>query len=117
MIKALKKIYNYFDDFYWWNYRNWLKHIVEDRHGRLRLSLNWFKAVWFRIRNGWDSSDTWSLQFTISKFILPRLKRFKEVSDGVPNKIYQKYRNPNRKVKENMKLASEEWNKNLDKCY
>ncbi len=115
MIKVLKKIYNYFDDFYWWNYRNWLKYIVEDRHGRLRLSLNWFRAIWFRIRNGWDSSDTWSLDYTISKFILPRLKRFKEVNDGIPNEISKKYRDPNRKVSENMRLASEEWNKKLDK--
>ena len=116
MIKLLKKIYDYLDDFYWWNHRNWLKYIIEDRHGRLRLSPYWFRAVWFRIRNGWDSSDTWSLQFTISKFVLPRLKRFKEVDKGgVPNKIYQEYRDPNKKVNENMKLASEEWDKKLDK--
>ena len=109
MIKLLKKIYDYLDDFYWWNHHYWLKYIIEDKHRRLRLSPNWFRAVWFRIRNGWDSSDTWSLQFTISKFVLPRLKRFKEVSKGsVPNKIYQK-------VNGDMKLASKEWNEKLDK--
>lgn len=111
----LKKICCYISDFYWWNYSTWLKYIIEDRHGRTRLSLNWFRAIWFRIRNGWDSSDTWSLQFTISKFILPRLKRFKEVNNGIPNKIYEKYRNPNRKVSENMELASKEWNEKLNK--
>ena len=115
MKKVLNKIYNYLEDFYYWNYRSWLRYIIEDRHGRLRLSPNWFRAVWFRIRNGWDSSDTWSLQFTISKFIFPRLKHFKEVTDGIPTKIYEKYRNPNRKVSESTKLASEEWKKTIDK--
>jgi hypothetical protein len=115
MVNTLKKIYNYLDDFYWWNHRNWLRYIIEDRHGRLRLSSNWFRAVWFRIRNGWDSSDTWSLQFTISKFILPRLKYFKKVNNGIPNGIYEKHRDPNRKVSENTKLALEEWNVKLDK--
>ena len=115
MKKVLNKIYNYLEDFYYWNYRSWLRYIIEDRHGRLRLSPNWFRAVWFRIRNGWDSSDTWSLQFTISKFIFPRLKHFKEVTDGILTKIYEKYRNPNRKVSESTKLASEEWKKTIDK--
>lgn len=111
----LKKVYNYLDDFYWWNYHNWLKYIIEDRHGRLRLSPNWFRAVWFRIRNGWDSSDTWSLDYTVAKFIIPRLKYFKKVNNGISNKIYKKYQDPNRKVSENMELASKEWNEKLDK--
>lgn len=115
MKKVLNKIYNYLEDFYYWNYRNWLRYVIEDRHGRLRLSPNWFRAVWFRIRNGWDSSDTWSLDYTIAKFIVPRLKYFKKVNNGISNKIYKKYRDPNRKVSENMKLASKEWNKKLDK--
>lgn len=115
MKKVLNKIYNYLEDFYYWNYRNWLRYVIEDRHGRLRLSPNWFRAVWFRIRNGWDSSDTWSLQFTISKFILPRLKYFKKVNNGIPNKIYEKYKDLNRTVDENTKITFEEWNKKLDK--
>lgn len=114
-IYILKKISCYISDVYWWNYSTWLKYIIKDKHGRLRLSLNWFRAVWFRIRNGWDNSDTWTLYNTISKFILPRLKRFKEVNNGTPNEIYKKYRDPNRKVSENIRLASKEWNEKLDK--
>ena len=55
------------------------------------------------------------MQFTISKFVLPRLKHFKEVTDSIPNKIYEKYRNPNRKISESTKLASEEWKKTIDR--
>lgn len=32
-----------------------------------------------RIIRGWDDSDTWALDLTISKFTLPRLKRLKEI--------------------------------------
>ena len=33
---------------------------------------------------GFDDSETWSLTDTIARFIIPRLKRFKEVNNGVP---------------------------------
>ena len=33
-----------------------------------------------RIENGFDDSETWSLRDTIANFIIPRLKRYKEVS-------------------------------------
>jgi len=33
-----------------------------------------------RIERGFDDSETWSLRDTIAKFIIPRLKVFKEVS-------------------------------------
>lgn len=44
------------------------------------------KAKFFyqRRTRGWDDSDTWSLDYTIAKFVLPRLKRFKELNDGFP---------------------------------
>jgi hypothetical protein len=34
--------------------------------------------------NGFSDTETWSLDSTISKFIIPRLKRFKEVNNGFP---------------------------------
>ena len=37
-----------------------------------------------RIFRGWDDSETWSLDYPIAKFILPRLKRFKELNDAFP---------------------------------
>lgn len=36
-----------------------------------------YKRLWQRITRGWDDSDTWSLDYTMSKFILPRMKRLK----------------------------------------
>ena len=42
------------------------------------------RHLWQRIRWGFDDSDLWSLDTTIAKFVLPRLKRFRDVSGGYP---------------------------------
>ena len=34
--------------------------------------------------NGFDDSETWSLDYTIARFIYPRLKRFREVTISTP---------------------------------
>jgi len=39
---------------------------------------------WQRRTRGWSDEDTWSLDMTIAQFILPRLKRFKEIENGHP---------------------------------
>ncbi len=36
-----------------------------------------------RILNGFDESETWNLSSTICRFIIPRLKRFIEITDGM----------------------------------
>jgi hypothetical protein len=38
-------------------------------------------------QRGFSDSETWSLDVVISKFILPRLKRFKEVNNGYPGHL------------------------------
>jgi hypothetical protein len=51
-----------------------------------------------RILRGWDDSETWSLDHSLSKSIVPRLRRFREISCAHPSD-----------------LTSEEWNECLDK--
>jgi hypothetical protein len=48
------------------------------------------KHWWQRRTRGWDNSDTWSLDYTIAKFVLPRLKKFEEVTCGVPGCLQDK---------------------------
>lgn len=54
------------------------------------MRLSWFgvkralKYWWQRRARGWDDSDTWSLDHTIARFTLPRLKRFRELNNGFP---------------------------------
>ena len=47
---------------------------------------------------GFDDSETWSLTDTMCRFIIPRLKRFKEVNNGIPHP-----------------LTMDEWNTIIDK--
>ena len=51
-----------------------------------------------RKQRGFDDTETWSLDQTVAKFVLPRLKRFKEVNNGFP-----------------ALLKSDEWDAILDK--
>lgn len=53
---------------------------------------------WQRMTRGWDDSDTWSLDFTVSALILPRLRRFKETTIAHPDDT-----------------TEQEWDKQLDK--
>jgi hypothetical protein len=38
-----------------------------------------------RFERGFDDTETWHLDRTMSLFIIPRLERFMEVNNGVPN--------------------------------
>jgi len=40
-----------------------------------------------RITRGFSDSDLWSLDYTIAKFVLPRLKTFRETSQGSPGNL------------------------------
>jgi hypothetical protein len=56
-----------------------------------RLVQSWdtraVKHWWQRRQRGWDDSDTWSLDHSVAKLILPRLKRFREVTIGYPGQM------------------------------
>ena len=53
--------------------------------GRDDRRWNDFRAQ--RLERGFDDSETWSLDSTIAKFILPRLIRFKEINAGYPGTV------------------------------
>ncbi len=38
-----------------------------------------------RFENGFDDTETWHIDRTMALFIIPRLKRFIEVNNGIPN--------------------------------
>ena len=40
-----------------------------------------------RIKRGFDDTELWNLDSTILKFVLPRLKRFKECTIGYPSEF------------------------------
>ncbi len=47
------------------------------------LNNPWKRDVHFlyqRLTRGWDDSETWSLEHSLAKHILPRLRRFREIT-------------------------------------
>ena len=54
----------------------------------MKIWKKWKRSLRFlyqRLIRGWDDSQTWSLDHSLGKLILPRLKRFKEVNNGIPD--------------------------------
>ncbi len=60
-------------------------------YGRFKLSayIAALRRYHQRVVRGWDDSDTWNLDKTVSEFVLPRLKRFKELNDGTPGTLQE----------------------------
>lgn len=76
---------------YWWFYRNTL-----DRFRIYRIR-NFFVFGYQKITRGFSDDICWNLSNEISRWILPRLKRYKELSSGIP-----------------YDLSEEEWENDLD---
>jgi len=49
---------------------------------RLRRKLTFF---WQRRTRGWDDSDLWNLDYTVAKFVLPRLRVYRRCWSGLPD--------------------------------
>ena len=55
--------------------------MFKNRWFRLRRRV---RFLWQRVFRGFSDEETWSLDLTIARFALPRLKRFKEVNNCYP---------------------------------
>jgi hypothetical protein len=75
--------------------------------------------IWQRKTRGWDDSDTWALHQTIAELVLPRLKRFEELTCGTPMSFmmdhdeYMKLSKKDRKKES--KRADKSWHAALQK--
>ena len=49
-----------------------------------RMKNRFIKHPWQRLTRGFDDSELWSLDYTVSKFVLPRLKEFRKDLMGTP---------------------------------
>lgn len=53
-------------------------------------SLFWkrtYRYLWQKITRGFSDQVTWNLDYDMAKWILPRLKRFKELNNGYPDDL------------------------------
>ena len=51
---------------------------------RFDFEYRWFIWKWFQLRHGFDPRDCWNLDSSLTKWIVPRLKYFKEHNMGHP---------------------------------
>jgi len=50
----------------------------------MRINPRRLRFAFQRLFRGWDDSETWSLDVPLAKNIAPRLRRFKELNNGIP---------------------------------
>jgi hypothetical protein len=48
------------------------------------IVLDWLKCKYYKFRHGYDDLDLMDLDRTIARFVVPRLKRYKELTDVHP---------------------------------
>jgi hypothetical protein len=56
--------------------------VAEECYGKDPTTLEMYKQQ--RFENGFDDTETWHIDRTMALFIIPRLKRFIEVNNGIP---------------------------------
>ena len=45
------------------------------------------RRIWQNLTRGWNDSDIWNLDHTIAIFVIPRLKKLKEKTNGYPGSL------------------------------
>jgi hypothetical protein len=66
-------------------YPEWLSdNAIIDRYHRIKSAIVWFFQ---RLTRGWDDRELWSLDCTLAKHALPRLRRFRATLHGHPGEI------------------------------
>ena len=74
---------------------------------------SWIKGKSFQLIHGFDYRDTWSLDYSLAKWMLPRLKYLKEHKQGVPCEFFGgslEYQESDKGFKD----AEERWARVLD---
>ena len=54
------------------------------------VSLYRLKMIYQKLTRGYSDNELWSLDVTTAKFLLPRLRRFKEMNMGYPSHLTEK---------------------------
>lgn len=105
-IRRERRFQNLLLDIYYWLIRN-LRWIWEPA-----IIKGYIIRAWQRCTRGWSDRDLWSLDYTIAKFALPRLKRLKETKHGIPTSMFD---DPSSADEESYKIAEARWNEIMDK--
>ena len=74
------RIKKFFEDIVY-SFKSFLWKITPKYKGRSIFTKEYWDMFWDRRTKGFDISDTWSLDYTITKFIAPRIRKFIDVAD------------------------------------
>lgn len=67
---------------------------------RIRTWINRIRYFFQRRFRGFDDTETWSLDYTLYKWLLPRLIRFKELNIGWPDSQYKTFEDWNNELQD-----------------
>jgi hypothetical protein len=73
------------------------------------------KYAWQRIFRGWDDRAIWSIDYYLSELIPELVLELKEITHGVPWAMFPKDVVAGEETSEDMEIASENWDKTLEK--
>lgn len=51
----------------------------------IRQAIRWLKRKWHMITQGFDPADTWSLDVSLAKWLIPRLRYLADSTQGAPH--------------------------------
>ena len=60
---------------------------LKNRFAFIKRVAREFKYAYQYVTRGFSDKETWSLDMTMAEYILPRLRRFKELHDGYPHDL------------------------------
>lgn len=88
-----KRMQNFLEDVWYKIYRHGIRRLIPKYHGRTIFTKFYWRTWWDRRTKGFDESCTWSLDYTFTQFIAPRLNAFAYTYDlgrvSVPNEILE----------------------------
>ena len=78
----------YLSDLWYLIYKRGIRRLIPKYHDRTMFTAFYWRTWWDRRTKGFDESETWSLDYSLSKLIAPRIEMFMKFSDfGIPNKF------------------------------
>ena len=83
-----KKIKDFILDLWYYIYKKGIRRLIPKYHNRTIFTRFYWRTWWDRRTKGFDETETWSLDYSLSKLIAPRIEMFIRFSDfGIPNEF------------------------------
>ena len=61
---------------------HWKKMLPHNKYNDTIFKKRFWKFLYQKLTRGWTDAETWSLDYTFAKYMLPRLERYEELTKG-----------------------------------